>query len=106
MAALTNVHNHHRVCIHLNPGVRRGGWPVAMQIIVMETWGARSFQDGFVKAFPRLTSFFPDPDVPRSRLAPEDREPWDSRRPLISDKSANQRNAVRLVSDKAGEWAY
>lgn len=34
-----------------------------------------------------LTSFLPDPDVPSSRLAPEDREPWDSRRPLLPAKS-------------------
>lgn len=36
----------------------------------------------------RPTSIFPDPDVPSSKLAPEDSEPWDSRRPLIAEKSA------------------
>lgn len=35
----------------------------------------------------RLTSFLPDPDVPSSRLAPDDREPCDSRRPLLPEKS-------------------
>lgn len=38
----------------------------------------------------RLTSFLPDPDVPSSRLAPEDSEPWDSRRPLLPEKSEKQ----------------
>ena len=35
----------------------------------------------------RLTSFLPE--VPSSRLAPEDREPCDSRRPLLPEKSEN-----------------
>lgn len=39
----------------------------------------------------RPTSVFPDPDVPSSKLAPEDSEPWDSRRPLIVEKSAGAR---------------
>lgn len=34
-----------------------------------------------------LASFFPVPDVPSSRLAPDDSEPWDSRRPLLPEKS-------------------
>lgn len=40
----------------------------------------------------RLTSFLPE--VPSSRLAPEDREPCDSRRPLLPEKSEN----IKFVS--------
>lgn len=36
------------------------------------------------------TSFLPEPDVPSSRLAPDDRDPWDSRRPLLPEKSEKQ----------------
>lgn len=55
----------------------------------------------------RLTSFLPDPEVPSSRLAPDDREPWDSRRPLLPAKSKRDRKKGKpsVVSpDERPSW--